>query len=139
MTLPEKILISARGAIGIPFRHQGRSDNGLDCAGLVVRCADSAGLDYFDQGDYPRRPGGSRLETALDAQPCLVRVQVSCAQPGDVLLIRFMSDPQHLAIHAGSTMIHAWEKVGKVCEHSLDEWRSGKVVRAYRFKETSHE
>jgi len=135
MTLAERIVKEAREAIGIPFRHQGRSDSGLDCAGLVVRCAERSGLDYFDQDDYPRRPGGSRIEAALDAQPCLERIQLTEAAAGDVLLIRFMGDPQHLAIHAGETMIHAWEQIGKVCEHSLDAWRSGKIVRAYRFTE----
>lgn len=133
MTLAEQIVTTARGAIGTPFRHQGRGDNGLDCAGLIVRCAEQAGLEYVDQADYPRRPTGNRLESALDAQPCLSPIPVADALAGDVLLIRFMGDPQHLAIHAGMTMIHAWEQAGKVCEHSLEGWRAGKIVRAYRF------
>lgn len=107
----------------------------MDCAGLVVWCAESAGLDYVDQVDYPRQPGNGRLEAALDMQPCLVRIPAGAAEAGDVLLIKFKGDPQHLAIHAGANMIHAWETLGKVCEHAIDQWRSGKVVAAYRFCE----
>ena len=133
------VVSAARAALGTPFRHQGRTLRGMDCAGLVVWCAESAGLDYVDQGDYPRMPGGGRLESALEMQPCLVRIPTATAGAGDVLLIKFKGDPQHLAIHTGENMIHAWETVGKVCEHALDEWRSGKIVAAYRFVEVGHE
>lgn len=133
MTIQEAIVAAAREALGTPFRHQGRLLSGMDCAGLVVHCARAAGLDYIDQTNYPRRPGAGRLEAALDSQPCLERIPVVSAAYGDVLLIRFLGDPQHLAIHAGDTMIHAWETSGAVCEHTLDSWRHGKVVRAYRF------
>ena len=137
--LVHDVLTAARSALGAPFRHQGRTLRGLDCAGLIVWCAEIAGLDYVDQGDYPRQPSGGRLEAALEMQPCLVRIPVATAEAGDVLLIKFSGDPQHLAIHAGKTMIHAWEKTGKVCEHDLDEWRSGKIIAAYRFIEVGHE
>lgn len=139
MTLVDRILPAARAVLETPFRHQGRDVRGLDCAGLIVHCADACGLTYFDQNDYPRQPGNGRLEAALEMQPCLVRIPVATAQAGDVLLIKFKGDPQHLAIHAGETMIHAWETVGKVCEHGLNEWRSGKIVAAYRFVEADHE
>lgn len=133
------IISAARAALETPFRHQGRTLRGMDCAGLIVWCAESAGLDYVDQRDYPTNPGNGRLEAALDMQPCLVRIPVATAEAGDVLLIKFAGDPQHLALHAGKMMIHAWEKTGKVCEHDLDEWRSGKIVAAYRFCEVGHE
>lgn len=137
--LVHDVLTAACSALNTPFRHQGRTLRGLDCAGLIVWCAECAGLDYVDQGDYPRQPSNGRLEAALEMQPCLVRIPVATAAAGDVLLIKFNGDPQHLALHAGKTMIHAWEKTGKVCEHDLDEWRSGKIVAAYRFVEVGHE
>lgn len=137
--LVHDVLTAASSALGTPFRHQGRTLRGLDCAGLIVWCAECAGIDYVDQGDYPREPSGGRLEAALEMQPCLVRIPVVTAEAGDVLLIKFSGEPQHLALHAGKMMIHAWEKTGKVCEHDLDEWRSGKIVAAYRFVEVGHE
>jgi cell wall-associated NlpC family hydrolase len=135
------IVDAARCLIGTPFRHQGRTPGwALDCAGLVVHVASVFELDYFDQAGYSRHPSDGLLEAALDGQPCLARVALDAIKPGDVLLMKFDSDPQHLAIYAGfnpaagsETIIHAEIRARKVCEHGFnDQWR-GFVVRAYRF------
>ena len=137
----EQIVAAARTQIGTPFRHQGRlPGKALDCAGLVIVAAQSIGATYADQQGYDRRPSGGLLEAALDAQPCLERVEIRDRQAGDVLLMRFASDPQHLAIYAGLVdvyqaegIIHAWMQARKVCEHHLsDEWFE-RIVRVYRF------
>jgi len=141
----ERILAVARSEIGTPFRHQGRIPGvALDCAGLVVRVAYKIEAKYLDYSGYSRHPSDGLLESALDAQPCLARVQVSEMQAGDVLLMRFKSDPQHLALFAGWSdvyqaegVIHAWLQARKVCEHVLtDEWRA-RIVRVYRFAEAT--
>lgn len=133
---PETIIAAARELLEMPFRHQGRASSGkTDCAGVICHVAGSLGLPYADQTDYPRQPGGGRLESALDEQPCLIRVPLSARQAGDVLLMRFAGDPQHLAIFTGSTIIHAYETVGKVAEHRLDEAWTRRIVRVYRFVE----
>lgn len=135
---PESIIAAARELLGMPFRHQGRAPSGkTDCAGVLCHVAVAHGLPYADQVGYPRQPGSSRLESALDDQPCLVRIPVSTMQAGDALLMKFAGDPQHLAIFTGKTIIHAYETVGKVAEHDLDEaWRR-RIVRAYRFVVTA--
>ena len=133
---PETIIAAARGLLEMPFRHQGRASSGkTDCAGVICHVAESHGLPYSDQTDYPRLPGSGRLESALDDQPCLIRVPVSTRQAGDVLLMKFAGDPQHLAIFTGSTIVHAYETVGKVAEHRLDEAWERRIVRCYRFVE----
>ncbi len=141
----DDILAAARAELGTPFRHQGRTPGwSLDCAGLVVTVAAALGVDYSDQQGYSRHPSDGLLESALDAQPCLVRVALADMQAGDVLLMRFNADPQHLAIFAGWSdvyqaegIIHAWLQAKKVCEHVLtDEWRS-RIVRVYRFQEAA--
>lgn len=129
---PADIIAIARACLGTPFRHQGRIPGvALDCAGLVVAVAAALGADYLDQEGYGRLPVDNRLTEALDAQPCLERVATRL--PGDVLLLRFGGEPQHLSIHAGTTLIHAWEAVGRVCEHGLDARWLSRVVQAYRF------
>lgn len=137
----DDIIAAARREIGTPFRHQGRlPGKALDCAGLVVRVAYVIGADYLDYSGYSRHPSDGLLESALDAQPALVRVPMADMQAGDILLMRFNSDPQHLALFAGHSpvyqaegIIHAWLQARKVCEHILtDEWRS-RIVRVYRF------
>ena len=138
----DDILITARTEIGTHFRHQGRTPGwALDCAGLVIHVASELGLEYNDQQGYSRRPSDGLLESALDSQPCLERIALANMLPGDVLLMRFSGDPQHLAIYAGWSdayqaegIIHAWLQVKKVTEHVLtDEWRS-RIVRVYRFR-----
>lgn len=135
------ILTAARAELGTPFRHQGRTPGvALDCAGLVCHVATALGLEYLDQQGYSRHPSDGLLESALDSQPALVRVPLADIQAGDVLLMKFNSDPQHLALFAGHSpvyqaegIIHAWLQARKVCEHVLtDEWRS-RIVRVYRF------
>ena len=130
---PDAILAAARSAIGTPFRHQGRrAGQALDCAGLVIHVAAAVGAPYLDFPGYAVRPSDGLLEAALDVQPSLIRVFEM--QPGDILLMRFTGDPQHLAIYAGDTIIHAFAAGRKVCEHLLDDvWRA-RIVRIYRFR-----
>jgi len=82
------------------------------------------------------------LEDAIDSQPCLMRIDQDKIEAGDILLMRFALDPQHLAVYAGYSdtyqddgIIHAWAQARKVCEHRLTpDWRA-RIVRAYRFKD----
>ena len=129
----DDILTAARSCLDTPFRHQGRIPGlALDCAGLVVSVAKEIGADYIDRPGYSRNPSGGLLESALDDQPCLERV--TDRQPGDVLLMRFAGEPQHLAIFTGDNIIHSYESVGKVCEHRMADVWAVRIVRVYRFK-----
>ncbi len=133
---PETIIAAARELLGMPFRHQGRAASGkTDCAGVIAHVADQHDLEYYDQQDYPRQPGGARLEAALDAQPCLRRVSLIDMAAGDVVLFRFEGDPQHLGICTGKGIVHAYETVGKVVEHDIDDRWQRRIVRVYRFVE----
>lgn len=135
---PEIIVALARETLETPFRHQGRSPvNGIDCVGVAAHVANGLGLPYIDQIGYARQPFGGQLESALDEQPCLVRIPVAQASAGDVLVMRFAGDPQHVAILAGKTIIHAFEKNKKVVEHDLTEYWRTRIVRAYRFVEVT--
>ena len=131
------ILTAARACLNTPFVHQGRiNGRALDCAGLIIQVAKTLGLEHVDHSGYARLPGNGLLESALDDQPGLARV--SDLQAGDVVLIKFSGAPQHLGIYTGENIIHAYQPIGKVCEHGLTEaWRS-RIVRIYRFNEVAH-
>lgn len=136
------VIATARQCLNTPFKHQGRIPcRGLDCAGLGIVVAREIGADFIDGANYGRSPAGGLFEAMLDAQPCLERVPfVADRQPGDLLLMRFTGQPQHLAIMSDTgTIIHALAKAGKVCEHRLDIQWSRRIARVYRFKNVGEE
>lgn len=112
---------------------------GVDCAGLVICIARELGLveHDFDINGYAPTPDGVSMQAACDQ--FMTRVQWGQVMPGDVLLIRFASDPQHMAIvadylHGGLSMIHADMRASppRVLEMRLaDVWRA-RVIQAYR-------
>lgn len=129
------IVTAARSAIGVPFKHQGRSLNGVDCIGLLLYVCDQFGVEYSDVHGYPRRPSGGLLEKSFDAHVesgALVRVSPTQRQPGDFLMMRFAREPQHLAIFTGENIIHSYATVGKVCEHLADDVWISRIARVYR-------
>lgn len=138
----DDILNAARAEIGTPFRHQGRTPGlALDCAGLICHVAAALGLEYHDQQGYSRHPSDGLLESALDSQPCIERVALTAMQSGDVLLMRYASEPTHLAIFAGWSdvyqaegIIHAWAQARKVAECVLTDEDRSRIVRIYRFR-----
>jgi len=135
MITPEDIIAAARQCLGTPFRHQGRLlAFGLDCAGVAIHVAREIGAGVIDVSGYGRTPANGQLERSLDSQPCLERIFLEDRQAGDLLLMRFASEPQHLAIFAGETIIHAYEAAGLCCEHRLSGLWASRIVRVYRFR-----
>lgn len=132
------ILTAARECLDTPFRHQGRIPGlALDCAGVAVHVAHSVGCKVDEPGAYSRLPHGGMLESWCERQPFLERA--ATAEAGDILLMRFAAEPQHLAICAGETIVHAYESIGRTVEHGLDaKWRR-RIVRVYRFKGLNNE
>ncbi|MCY1388639.1 hypothetical protein D9M71_34140 [compost metagenome] len=137
----EAIVSAALEVLETPFVHQARVPGlGMDCAGVLVHCFQRLGLPYHDETGYPRNPYDGQLEKILDSQPSLRPIAVNEATTGDVLVMRMVRAPQHIAIHAGfyhghPYVVHGSEQHGKVCLHRLDAQWFGRVMRAYRFKE----
>lgn len=131
----DDVIAAARACIDTPFMHQGRIPGiALDCAGLVIAVAKSIGVDYTDMAGYSRMPSGGMLKSCLCSQPSLDIIPAADRRAGDILLIRFAGDPQHLAVFTGDTIIHSYASVGKVCEHVMDIAWTKRIVCAYRFK-----
>jgi cell wall-associated NlpC family hydrolase len=135
------LVAEARSWVGVPFRHQGRSREGVDCAGLLVVVARAVGLEAPDGADYPKRPDGAALRRVL-AEHLVQRARIADARPGDVALIRGAppagrSRPCHLAwvgedgrgrltlIHAAAAGDPGTAGEGRVIEHGITgEWRA---------------
>jgi cell wall-associated NlpC family hydrolase len=130
MATRQQIINAARAYLGCRYHHQGRTRAGIDCAGLLVCVAREVGISTEgDQMGYSRTPDGMSLKRALDD----FGVRVDTFQPGDFLLMRFDSQPQHIAIVTDVGIIHSYLSARRVVEHRLsDDWRA-RIVRAYAF------
>ncbi|MCP4102774.1 MAG: hypothetical protein GY750_15350 [Lentisphaerae bacterium] len=128
----QSIVDEARSWLGIPFKHQGRTIDGVDCVGLVIVVAHALGLSDFETHQYSRHPSPTMMGRILDAE--MVRIKISEALPGDVYWMRFFKDPQHLAIISDKGIIHSFSNVKKVTEHRIDKRWKNRIMGAYRFK-----
>lgn len=111
---PEAVIAEARTWLGVPYRHQGRTRLGIDCVGLPIVVGQALGLwpPRFEIANYGRLPSAELAE----------RVQAHCqripqAIPGALIMIAWTRTAAHVAICTGTTMIHAYESVGRVVEH----------------------
>ena len=127
MVTREQFLAEARSWIGTPWLHQGRNRYGVDCIGLVLVTAWALGLTDYDVKGYGRVPDADFLRAECER----LMVRVNEPQPGDVYLMRFKREPQHLAIATGRGLLHAYAGAGRVVETSLpQQWRE-RIVGAY--------
>ena len=134
-----RIVESARGWIGTPYRHQASLRSiGCDCLGLV------RGVWRELIGPEPEAPGpyapdwaeSSGLERLADAGARHFRpVAVGDFEAGDVLLFRWREGlpAKHAAIATSrQTMVHAHDGA-RVCEVQLgSQWRQ-RIAFAFQF------
>lgn len=131
MATRQDIVNAARSYLGVRWRHQGRSREGVDCIGLVIRVAHDLGLSAYDTVAYSRIPDGHYLQDELEHN--MQRV-LGPAAIGDVLLMRFAREPQHVGIVSSIGIIHSYGAIRKVVEHRIDKIWSDRIVAAYSFK-----
>lgn len=126
----ERFVAEARKWIGTPYLHQGRNRHGVDCIGLLLAVGWSLGLTDYDVKGYGRTPDAGFLQA--ECERLMNRIDLDAARPGDVYLMRFTTDPQHLGIATERGIIHAWAGGAKrVAETSMPRsWRS-RIVAAY--------
>lgn len=114
MMTPAAVIAEARDWVGVPFVHQGRNSYGIDCVGLPIVVCQALGIigPDFEITNYGRTPTGELLPRLRSyCQP------IPKAVPGSLLVIAWTRLAAHVAICAGETMIHAYERVGRVIEH----------------------
>jgi len=132
------VVAAARAWLGTPFHHQARLQGvGVDCVGLVIGVARTLGLvaPDFDVDAYPRQPDGKSLMHLVQMHMRGLHAD-EAMQPGDVVVVRFDRDPQHLGIlgdyrHGGLSIIHAAAEPGRVIETRLLFSQSMQFVQAF--------
>lgn len=122
--------------LGTRYKHQGRLKGvGLDCLGVVVELMKE--LNIYKGGDkinYSRYPDGHELYNSC--KEWLVEKPINQMQEGDVLLMRFNEEPQHLAVLVdNNNIVHAYIMSKKVVLHRLDEEWKSRIIAVFEFKE----
>lgn len=129
----ERFYESARSMIGTPWANRGRTPNGVDCGGLLIILARSAGVVpvSFD-AIYGRNESAQGLRETLSAHGDPVSGEL---RAGDVLLYVF-GRHGHCAIYSGDGFIvHADAGSRKVVEHSaVGKWDVSKTEGAWRLR-----
>jgi cell wall-associated NlpC family hydrolase len=133
-----KLIEEARKYLGVPWKHQGRTMNGVDCVGFLILAFKALDIPILEIKGYSRNPDGVALKKIMDDQPNFIEVPKSEIRPGDILLFKIRKHPQHVALVVPSNtgdlgIIHSYNGgMKKVIEHNLaDYWRT-RIISAYR-------
>jgi len=132
--MPTKIEIvqEAKTWIGTPFKHQGRIKGlGVDCVGLIIGVAHVFKLTEFDYTNYSHTPDGFLMQQLLAQHLDVMAIQA--AKAGDIVLMRFEAQPQHVGILSHYGIIHAYAQVRRCVEHRLDDHWQSRIVGAYAY------
>lgn len=135
MKTREEVCNKALEYLDTPFHHQGRLKGiGIDCAGLIVCIAKELDLPYADMKNYARIPDGKSLREILKNNTAKEKT-LNEAQPGDILLMRFLNEPQHVALlMPNNQIIHSYMAVDKVTIHNFDDKWKKRVLSVYEYK-----
>lgn len=126
-------------ALGVPYVHQGRDLNGIDCIGAWTYAFQYEG----EVPAYPENPVNGELERNLRrvlGEPVLERpesAELLC--PLDLLSMQYAGPVRHLAvvvphisIPRALSIVHTDSRLGRVTEHILDGRWLRRVVRVWR-------
>lgn len=132
MPVRSQIVEEARKWLGTPFHHNARVlGHGIDCYGVVEMVGRALGVHIPENIVYSRIPDESELLGYMDTYA--VRIPLLEAKPGDIVILPFDKKMRHMAILTDLGMLHAYERAGKVIEHSVDEIWKRMFRRAYQY------
>lgn len=139
------VVAAADAWVGVPWRHQGRSREGIDCLGLLIVVARDLGLDQGVDVTAPEFRNYRRLPPAGLATELAKHLdRAGEIAPGRIGLFALPgSAPAHVAIfgdwgddRAGGAcdIIHAYMPHQAVVRHKLDpSWRTAlRAIFEYR-------
>ena len=120
---------------GVPFAHQGRSRAGVDCVGLAVCALSAIGVKIDAPADYMPNAGPALLLQSLDrCAPLAPLFAGNETADGDILVLRVLRNPSHVAIAlSGGRMIHAAKPHG-VRVVTLGAFWAPRVAARYRWR-----
>lgn len=132
------IVSAARRYVGVKWMHQGRTQYGVDCAGLLTCVAYDLRLRDVQIVDYGRMPDPDRARSVIESH--MDRITYKDLAPGDVVSFVVINAVQHFGLVTEINphrFIHAYEPSGKVVEQSLSGPWLRRVRGCYRFREAA--
>lgn len=93
-----EIVYIAHGLVGVPYRHQGRNQSGLDCAGLIIVIAHMLDLTAKDTIAYSRRPNATEF-TAFMIEAGCTQLRNDGLEHGDIVRLNTSGWPVHLGVY----------------------------------------
>jgi NlpC/P60 family putative phage cell wall peptidase len=136
-----QIIDEARRWVGTRYQHQAALRGiGCDCIGLVGGVALACGIPGAQQwaDDPTLHTYAPEPDPKILGEACtrfLDPIDRRDALPGDILVMRFLREPQHFGlISAPNMMIHALSAAGVVAEHRIDAVWWKRVISAWKFR-----
>lgn len=135
MVSRQYIVDFARSFKGTPYKHQGRSVNGIDCVGILVLLGNELDVYHESERRYSRNPKSFGIKQEMEK--ILVKIDKKDIKYGDILLFRMITDPQHVGVvteysEQSFGIVHCYQSVGKVVEHRLNDKWIDRIVQAYK-------
>ncbi len=138
LTHDERIafIAAARAMLGAPFRHQGRTRQGMDCLGFVYLALVAIGKRPNNRTDYGRLPANLKLEQGLldHLGPPISKRDILA---GDVVSMSWADVDCHVGIVTphrayGIGLIHCYLNNQRVVEHGIDATWLNYITGVYR-------
>lgn len=147
-TIPElsaeqrlELVSTARGFVGAPYRHLGRDERGIDCAGAIITSLVRMGVPIVDRSVYSPQPDGTTLRADMIerfGEPVWGKGDpIENLKPGDIVLMRWHQHPCHVALVTdyflgGLALLHSWSESQRVVEHRLDDPWPRRLLEGWR-------
>lgn len=135
-----ELITATRTWIGVPYQHQGRSRIAVDCAGMLQMMlteTHSLPKNFHAPKNYGRIPTGELREVI--ERYC---TPAPAGESGSIALIVWpgFTEPSHLGLLTEEgTIIHCYERVGKVVEHGYREPWVRMTYGCYRLPGVTYE
>ena len=139
--IPRKTICNeARELLGTAYYHCGRDLNGLDCAGVPIFIAIKLGVFVGeDRQNYDRIPNGGMLLKAMK-DLCGKKIEKTQMKAGDILLMRFNEEPQHVGILVEDNyLIHSYLRERKVVLTRINETWYDRIIAVFEFPNVEKE
>lgn len=123
--------------LGVPFRHRGRTENGLDCVGLLVLVGRELGVDVRDVRLYGREPTSDLLGQVFRDHLGEPKPASSPLEIDDILVLQLPGQVRdgHAGLVVphpyGLAIVHSYAEAGKVVVQRIDQRRRSQIREVY--------